>query len=70
MRQVFKVKRQARRREAKLLSDLTSRHAFGARDNQCAEDRQARFMSERAERAYNEVRVHGGIIDLSIQRFK
>ncbi|MDP9548135.1 UNVERIFIED_ORG: hypothetical protein J2811_003714 [Burkholderia cepacia] len=27
-------------------------------------------MSERAERAYNEVRVHGGIIDLSIQRFK
>jgi hypothetical protein len=38
-----------------LLRNLACGHAVGSSDHQSSEDHEARFMSERAERAYDEV---------------
>src|SRR5580698_276422 len=52
------MKRKTGRRKPKLLRDFAGGHAVGAGYNQQTKNRKARFMGERAQSAYNGVRVH------------
>ncbi|SAK76143.1 hypothetical protein AWB82_04869 [Caballeronia glebae] len=52
------MKREARRRESNMLRNFTCGHPLGAGYDKRPEDREARFMSERAERANDEFGVH------------
>src|SRR5262249_52318462 len=58
VRQVLQMEGEARRGKPQLLGGFAGRHAFRPRDDEQAEDREARIMGKRAQRADSKVRVH------------